>query len=826
MSPPRRRGFWMALPIALLAAAGGFFYFVNAVLVDDRRRSFPENTDLPAVPREVHLDTAAGWADRAPAPPFDETTLAAHHPEADLRPLPGRKGWVRATLGDDPGRARRTALRAPAGSVWEWSGFLPVGARLETHVGLLSDGAALAFSVDIVDDRGPRVVWSDRWVPRRHRAARRWRAWLPAVVRDYARRSEHAEERWRPLRVDLAASGGRFVKLRLKTVEDPAGADGDALGLWAAPALWSPRAVLTPRRVIADRLVLAALERSRGDAVTLEGVSADVPDRLRAFLRESVVFQRCYTTVTDPRRALADLWGARRAETDPPSAPDAPWPAYLRGRGWRSTAIGAFDDRAMAVLDAAGFDVVRRLPIDGYAPLATAAAAVELEQRERGRPGHVAFVFFGEMPSGRLAPARFWSLSPRRWSAWRAAAARDYIDHYLGGLLESVRFAGGPLTAVVSLGGDAGGPFPIRRVRSGRRGWVPAARPGRSMRESEIRSLFAVRGDLLSPTVLVDPPSSLADSVATVMGLLGVSRDVRRDGRSAFSVAGRRDDAGTRVPIRGDGAKAIIVDGRYKYIRRAPAGARGGLLRRGVAEDFDPEELFDLWADPEEKRNLAVSRRTLLARARQVMDETAPDPIDVHVAFVNPTGLPVVGVVTCSAGRIVGAEGSVPLTRRGSYEFSFSTTAAAGRVVFDTWPPSVAYMLRLTVGGRFLPVSQWRVSQLGKPFFESVGDQWHDRTKFAWMEGAPPPLPTSGPAPLASLGRVTRAPAPWAPLESAELVDAWASEAPARPVPPPPAPVTEVALSSAPTAAPESPPAAGAPAAPAVSTPTVAGSVP
>ena len=821
MTSPRRRGLWITFPIALLAVVGAFFYFVNAVLIDDRRRPFPESTDLPAVSREAYLDMTAGWVDRAPAAVPDDAALAAHHPEADLRVLPGRKGWVRATLADDPGRARRTALCAPAGALWEWSGFLPLGARLETHVGLLSDGAPLDFSIEITDDRGARVVWSDAWVPRRHRAVRRWRAWLPALVRDYARRSEHAEERWRPLRVDLASSGGRFVRLRFKTA---AGADADAvgaLGLWAAPALWSPRAVVTPRRVIADRLVLAALERSRGDAVTLEGVAADVPDSLRAFLRESVVFQRCYTTVTDPDRALADLWGARREVVEPPLAPVAPWPAYLRARGWRSTAIGAFDDQRMGILDAAGFDVIRRLPIDGYAPLTTAAVAVDLERRERGRPGHLTFVFFGDMPPGRLAPARFWGFSPRGWRTWRETAARDYIDHYLGGLLEALRFAAGPLTAVVSLGGESGGPFPVRHVRSGRREWVWADRPGRSLRESEIRSLFAVRGDLLSPTVLVDPPSSLVESVSTVMGLLGVSRDVRRDGRSAFATAARRDDAGTRVVIRGDAAKALIVDGRYKYIRRAPAGAPGQILRRGVAEDFDPEELFDLWADPEEKRNLSASRRTLLARARQVLDETDPDPIDVHLAFANPSGLPVVGVVTCSAGRIVGADGSMPLTRRGAYEFSFSTTAAAGRVVFDTWPPAVAYMLRLTVGGRFLPVAQWRVSKLGRPYFESVGDQWHDRTKFAWMEGAPCPLPSTGTAPLAALGRVARPPAPWTPLERMDLLDAWAADVPVRMTPPPPA----VALSTAPAIT-ESPAPSVNPGPPIVSTPAAGGSAP
>lgn len=823
MTSPRRRGFWALLGLALLAVVGGFFTFVNTVLVDDRRRSFPDNAEPPAAPREALLPLTPGWVDRAPAlRPLDDVLLA-HHPEADLRDTPGRRGWVRATLGEDPGRARRTALRAPAGALWEWSGFLPVGARLETHVGLLSDGAAVAFAVEIVDERGGRVAWNETVVPRRHRAARRWRAWLPGFARALARRSEHAEERWRPVKIDLASAGGRFVRLRLKTTGESDGDAGRALGLWAEPAVWTPRALVTPRRVIADRLLVAVLERARGDLVSLEGVAEAVPENLRAFLRESVVFQRCYTTVTDPDRALADLWGARQG-ADPPAVP---WPAFLRSRGWRSTAIGAFDARALAILDAAGVDVIRQLPRDGYEPLATAAAALELERRDRGRAGHVTLACFGDLGPGRLAPARFWTFSlrrepgtPGRWRSWKSEAARDYTDHYLGGLLEAVRFAGGPLTAVLSLGGDPGGEFPARWTRSGRRGRILSERPGRALRESEIRALFAVRGDLLSPTVLADPPSSLAEAVPTLMGLLGVSRDARRDARSAF-VAPPRDEAGARVVVRGDGAKALIVDGRYKYVRRAGAGSAGPALGRGVEEDFAPEDLFDLWADPGEARNLAGARRTLLARARQVLDETDPDPIDVHFAFWNPAGQTVSGVVTCSAGSVRGVDGTVPWTRRGAYEFSFSTNAPSGRVVFDTWPPSVAYMMRVTVGGRFLPVAQWRVSKLGRPLFESVGDQWHDRTKFAWMEGAPPPLPSTGTLPLVALGRVARPPAVLGEALAAEWIDAWALEAPPRAAPPAasPAPALAVASATAPVTAVPMDVAAPTPAAVAVSSP-------
>ena len=178
-----------------------------------------------------------------------------------------------------------------------------------------------------------------------------------------------------------------------------------------------------------------------------------------------------------------------------------------------------------------------------------------------------------------------------------------------------------------------------------------------------------------------------------------------------------------------------------------------------------PKSFFDLLGRSREKRNLSASRRTLLARARQVLDETDPDPIDVHLAFANPSGLPVVGVVTCSAGRI-GSRRIHALTRRGAYGFPFPTAPPA--VVFDTWPPGRRLHAEVDRRWPVLPVAQWRVSKLGRPYFESVGDQWHDRN--VRLDGKALRAPAvNGTAPLAALGRVARPPAPWTPPERMDL---------------------------------------------------------
>ena len=351
-------------------------------------------------------------------------------------------------------------------------------------------------------------------------------------------------------------------------------------------------AVVTPRRVIADRLVLAALERSRGDARHAGRRCGGCPDSFCAFPSESVVFQRCYTTVTDPDRALADLWGARREVVEPPFGPGRALARHLRARRVaRSPRRSALlMTNAWGSSDAAGFDVIRRLPIDGYArPMTTAAVAVDLEQRGTGPSGHLTFVFLGHAP--RLSgPARFWGFLAAGWRTLAGDGGARLHRSLLGGLW-SAAFRSRASDGGGLLWGRIGG-VPVRHVRSGPWSGFGRTAEGRPLRESKSGLCSRCRATCCRRPSRSIPVLLGRINVSTVMVCPACPATCAGTAVPAFATAARRDDAGTRVVIRGDAAKALIVDGRYKYIRRRSGRRAGQILRRGVAEDFDPEELF------------------------------------------------------------------------------------------------------------------------------------------------------------------------------------------------------------------------------------------
>jgi arylsulfatase A-like enzyme len=759
-----RWGLWGAGLLGVGAAAGAFLFFVNGVLVDDRNRPFPsaDNEAVPVYETGLDLDADAVYLPPTGGNP-DWEALCGEHPEADLRFLPERPGRARVTLAEGGGWTRRTALFSAERGVWEWAGVLPARATLSFHTGLLSRGPGFQFTIDLVDARGEiHRIHDERVSPLRHLAARRIGPWLPRRLRDFVSRKSHQDERWRFSRASLAAWGGQRVRLRFGVAPGEGFPPGSAMALWGAPGVWAPDETRAARRP-PPSLVLAALDRARGDGVNLEGFSEDVPPRLRGLLREGVAYQRFYTTAAPPERALADLMTGRRAFPETP-APGPAWPAHLRSQGWRLAAIGAFDERTLALLEDAGFDEIRRLPHDGYDPLSVAADGLAWERARRGRGPNFLFLSFRNPPARRWAPARFLALSlrrlpwsPRRWAFWREAAATAYVDEYAGRLADGLKGPGAPLLAVVSLGGTSAGIYPVRWPSSGRRGWAFWNEPGWALREGEVRAVFVLRHPSLKGPRRIMAPADLWNVGPTLVRWAGAAPWTAGRGRALEPERDARGvDPNARVVIEGSHATALLVGGHLKYVRHDPGPGRKirGVwpFSRPKQLDFDAEEVFDLWTDPEERRNLSHARRTLLARLRQVMDEAAPRAVEVRIGFLNPGGALVRGAVSCTAGRIAEAGATFPLLHRGPYDISFAVRDATGAVGFRPDPPDAAYSLSFKVDGRSLPVDRWRVSRLGLPLFESAGDEWHDRTKFDWMDGWVPPSPLNGEA-VVSLGR-------------------------------------------------------------------------
>ena len=514
-----------------------------------------------------------------------------------------------------------------------------------------------------------------------------------------------------------------------------------------APAVSPPEpAPASPRLPLRSSVVLAALETTPAIGSPIDGSLDDVPPRLAAFLRESLSYPHFYTADTRSDESLRRLFSS-------------PWPQALRDKGYHTLAVGAFTEEMRVLLSTAGFETIHPLPHDGYDPIVATHRAMEWA-RMKGHDPFVLFVYYPDLPRFRLAPARYWAFSlhripwsPARWTFWRRETEAAYVTDSLGRLADNMSEGSArPLFGVVSLHGGVLDKSPVRWPRTDRRGKMFINEEGLGMRESEIRILFALRRPGRMGPVFNRNPGQITDVGPALLSAAGApTSDGRgRPGKGASTPT--VDESAGRWVVHSPWAKALIVDGRYKYIRHGRSQRRFSWVGGSVWTDYPSEELFDLWADPGEQRNLIRSRRHLLSRMREVLGEADPDPVDVRLGFLNPAGIRLDGVVTCSAGAIADARGSVPLARGGSYDFSFSTTAASGTVVFRTEPPDSSYSLRFLADGRPLDSAHFQVSRWGLPLFEPVKSEWHDKTEFGWMDGwAPPVLST---APAVSLGRV------------------------------------------------------------------------
>lgn len=758
-----RRAGWIAVLAVLLAVGGAVVFLLRGVVLQDREEPFPLMTETVPGPRQDVLDMV--WVPHSTVEP---SAPAGGDPGTHLHWVAGRPGVAHVTLPEPPGRTRLAALVAPSGSVYEWAGVLPSSASFEFRTGVLSSGTGVRFNVDLVDPAGQvHSLFSQTEVPHAPISVSRWIERFKVSILPLSEEGGLPTGGWSPARVDLSPWSGRPVRILLR-VESPAEALNQSPGIavWGAPQVWFP----SPERPPAKRgranpwfgtsVVLAVTETTPPGA-SLEGV----PSPAGVFLRESVFFPLFYTSDIRPAEALKHLLFSSRlvpslTQTTPPRSA---WPRVFGENSYRSVAVGAFSDDMMDTLTEAGIDEIRQLPHDGHDPLLSARLVADSAQ-DRDRGPRLVIAFFRDLPAFRLPPVRFWAFSSRRfpwssigWRHMRRAAEGAYIEESVGRLMESLN-ARSPsaLVAAVSLRGEVVDPLPVFWPGTGRRGKMFIAENGWGMREGEIRILFALRqGDRWEPG-LCRSNGEILDVGPTLLKALEMP--VAPGTGRAWDVGAAEHAEGSlgRWVVRSPWAKALIVDGRYKYIRHDLAAARSApswpVRPVSVRVDFPAEEIFDLWEDPGEHKNLTRSRRHLLARMRDVLGEADPDPVDVWLGFSNPRGARVDGSVTCSAGAITQAWGTVPISRGGAYEFSFSTTEASGTVAFRTWPPDSSYSMRLRVDGRPLSPGQFQVSRWGLPLFESMRNEWQDKTEFDWMDGWAPPVPSTGP--VVSLGRV------------------------------------------------------------------------
>lgn len=876
---PVRRGLAAAVVALLAGAALALIYFLQVLLVDDRKVSFPSDEERARTPHFQsdpllqRLGTGSfRAAGRGPEELFHGLrALLTEHPTARLAwDAEARLPAARVTLAGGGGAVRRRALVSPPSGEYEFPALIPVDGWLEFQLGLLSLGAGLSCSVDVIDERGATTpVFHDALIPRRHRAAHRLARWLPGFLSRVLAQSTHHDERWRPVRVNLSAWSRRSVRLRFRVEPGMAeGVDaGESAAFWGDPRVWGPRTEGSEIRragrppTAGAPLALVVLENARGDGISLEGFSEQTPPRLRDFFLEGVGVRRFYTNAVEPVGAWSALLTAQTPRVGSPAvAPRSPAPApnWVRAfadNGYRTVAVGAFGEADLAGAPGNDFDEIYTVPNDGYAALTASAEALEWTRRYEGRGPFLLVVFLRGVPRHRWPPVRFWALSlkrlpwsHRRWARWREAAVQSYVDDALGRFLSTFLAVvpDRPVLSVLSLGGSPAGDRPVRWPGRGRRGWAYWSEPGLGLRESEVRGVWCVRHPSLPTGRLLAQPGQLVDVGPSLAALAGLGPVAGVDGRALdFRRESPTEDTLVHIAFRGREAKGLLIDGHYKYIRHRGPTPRWWRPRRFWI-DYPREEVFDLWNDPAEQQNLAVHRRTLLARLRQAMDEIDPDPTDIRVAFQGADGARAQGAATCSMnGLRVAEDATLPLISRGRTEFSFTVPASSGAVIFETDPPGASYMMYLTVNGRYIPASRLRVSRLNLPLFESAGDGWHDRTKFPWMDGWAP-LPATATEATAYLGRRERDPKVWrpaadrlaespvwTPFPTSWVVGSGRAPAltapvplgapPVSAVPVPGSPIDPLSVSASTAPRPAAPARAGGPVVPVVSTGTASG---
>lgn len=773
-----RRVGWIIALGALLIAGGALFGFLKKFVLEDLQEPVPSSDEDRPGPRQAFIDLTAVPLSGGTRPEASWESLPAlldQYPETRFQWKEGQPGVAHVTLPGPPdrrgghvdggsnriyqprparkagqtvfwdstagpGKTRLPALVAEEGTVYEWTGILPSSASVEFYTGILSSGTGVHFLMDLEEDAGSSPLFSSQT------------DLSPALL------SLVPSHSWQAARRDLSPWAGRPIRIRMRVEVQPDPSHRRPwVAFWGAPRLWFPAVEKPPlkRRGRPSKpessVVLSVLE-------TTPGLGGDPSPRLEAVLRESISFSRFYTSDVRSNQAFQSLLSTG-AGGNSPSA----WPRLLGEKGYRTLAVGAFSDDMMETLTRAGFDEINQLPHDGYDSFLAASRVINSAQ-DRHRGPVLILVYFRDLPRFCWPPARFWGASlrtfpwsPARMVRWKRTMETAYLDESVGRLAETLiddpEF---PLCSVVSLKGAVLDPTPVRWTRSGRRGSIFLNERGWGLRESEIRTLFAVRQGDRWPAGLCRSVGQGADVGPTLFAALGFPAVPGHRRPWNLETAIHSEESSGVWVFHSPWAKALNLDGRYKYILHAPSAMRSDSMGRPVEIDFPTEEIFDLWTDPGERRNLIRSRRHLLARLREVMGESDPTPVEVRLSFLNPTGTLIEGVVTCSAGAISSVQGTLPISRGGSYQFSFSTSAPAGEVTFRTWPPQSSYSMRFLSNRRPLSSDQILVSRWGLPLFESLKKDWIDKTEFGWMDGWAPPVPSSGPT--ASVGRIS---VPW-----------------------------------------------------------------
>lgn len=782
-SPRRKISRWPAAAAGAGALLAVFLY-AAARWPNDARIPFETWRESPP-PRRAAYDflrraLEARYAGPTPRDKFAEALVG--QPAVNAHPFFNRlAGVVQVSLGRPPGRvARRAALYAPADSSYEFTLFLPPAAPLLTFsYGLLPQdkrASLTQFSVELIGEDGQAVpVFSDQIKPDASRGLRS-SGWLYRwLVAPWDVKARSRGPRWRQAAVDLKGHQGKTVRLRFRTSWKAKPKQKPPHGFWGQPVLWTKETAAAPRP---DNLILIVADTLRWDLLGTHGAQRPLTPHLDMLARESVDFSRVTTNAVWPRLALPVVLGSRLpSQWGPAVGPASPsvadkdlfyradWPTLakeLKTRGYRTAAFGDL----RGVTDGPvgvdwGFDEAHMFERAGYeAPQALAAAAKWISQAPSGEPF---FVLIHLKDGAAPAPWRDWLRAvpgqPSR-IPWRARANAAYLDRSLGRffkVLEGHPALARALVSFVSVRGAGYGVFPVLSDDG-----EPSRRPmplPMGFTEGDLRVVWTLKHHTLRPGLPVTRPAQLLDVAPTLLNILNLPLPATFDGAALAGARPSRVTPAEDIPnvvVHGWQGKALVSEGHFKYIRRFRAPrVKSGVwpFRRQWRAHLAPEELYDVWEDPSETRNLARRDRNLLYRMRRLMDASDPDPMETRLLFWDLQGTSASGGVRTPVGQVLSSQGTVNFGGRSSMETNFHVQGSSGEARVVVWPPSVSHIVQMRLNQKFVAPEQTRVSKFGVPLFDRKGVDWWDPSMFPWLEGFSAPLPGEK-GPLVFMGRV------------------------------------------------------------------------
>jgi len=770
----RQRTIEYTLIVVLLAVVVASFCYFTYLWPNDQRIPFRFPGIQDAAPaRQIvysfidHVAEARIQSDR-----FESSRL-----QLVLRPaVNANRRWhssdhaVHVSLREDSARTvRRHALYAPASTTYEFHVDVPPNGLLEFDCGVLSPGPAVRFLIEAVDEDGKTAtLFSTESVPDSSPS----RSFIKKAVRRVLHRPVPPDERWIHGTVRFGNAAGKKTTLRFKTVPvSPADSPEPAHAFWANPRLWGPANPNAPTR---NNLIVLVVDPLNWSSLGAHGFKKSLTPNMDRFIHEGIDSQIVYSNGNTPRLALPSLLASRwpfqmdflpfgnsltRVEKERFYMKKIPTlPTVLREKGYQTAAIGSLPEIADGSPEGIdwGFDEAVLFDHPGYEPAHIAQETADWLARNRDNRPFCLFVFFSEPRTDTLIPIRFFARAlPKLFyggiglEQWSYLSQLAYIDEYVGWLfsvMDALKTWDDGLVSFLSMHGIDFQPKPV--LLDGQPAFGVLTDPGLNLREGDVRVVWAMKHPSMPQGQKLPGPVQLLDFSPVILSILDIAPPPGFRGRAqSYFSAPSYGEGSEPAPLLLTGlhCKGFISEGHLKYIRHEPIPLRFTKKSifgdKSVVTQFDEEEVYDLWMDPDETVNLARRDRSTLSMLRRTMDAHNPDRTRTVITVNTVPETPLEGTLRIPGGQLERFRIAGGTSQAWSGQLDFKISENAGTVSFETDPSTAPFTLQLRQKQRSLPPSAYTVSTINLPLLEQQHLEWYDANSFPLLRGTGNPRP-------------------------------------------------------------------------------------